>query len=114
MECHPEKCQAFSCPHGWASMWEAGRGCEPCQGVNRMMGVGGETQCEEWAADPCPPPCNVPSAPAKSCLHRGQVVASGERWAVDACTSCFCAAGTVRCQSQRCPSLSCGPVSAAA
>lgn len=39
-------------------------------------------------------------------------MASGERWDVDACTNCSCMAGTVRCQSQRCPPLSCGPVSA--
>ncbi|GAB5568770.1 BMP-binding endothelial regulator protein isoform X2 [Prionailurus iriomotensis] len=48
-------------------------------------------------------------APAQSCAHEGRAVASGERWAVDVCTTCSCVAGTVRCQSQRCPPLSCGP-----
>lgn len=44
-------------------------------------------------------------------MHQGRQVASGEHWAVDACTSCSCLAGTVRCQSQRCSKLACGPVS---
>uniref|UniRef100_A0A452TLD9 Kielin cysteine rich BMP regulator n=1 Tax=Ursus maritimus TaxID=29073 RepID=A0A452TLD9_URSMA len=57
--------------------------------------------------------CPVCRAPAQSCAHQGRAVASGERWAVDVCTTCSCVAGTVRCQSQRCPPLSCGPVSAA-
>ncbi|XP_019607131.2 kielin/chordin-like protein isoform X1 [Rhinolophus sinicus] len=79
VECHLEECQALSCPHGWAKVQDAGRCCERCQ------------------------------APAQSCAHQGREVASGELWAVDACTNCSCVAGTVRCQSQRCPSLSCGP-----
>ncbi|XP_032339184.1 kielin/chordin-like protein isoform X1 [Camelus ferus] len=79
VECRLEECQALSCPHGWTKVREAGRCCERCQ------------------------------APAESCAHQGRQVASGERWAVDACTRCSCVAGTVRCQSQRCPPLSCGP-----
>ncbi|XP_011851381.1 PREDICTED: kielin/chordin-like protein [Mandrillus leucophaeus] len=53
--------------------------------------------------------CPVCQAPTQSCVHQGREVASGERWTVDACTSCSCMAGTVRCQSQRCSPLSCGP-----
>ncbi|XP_034527641.1 kielin/chordin-like protein isoform X1 [Ailuropoda melanoleuca] len=79
VECDLEECAALSCPHGWAKVREAGRCCERCQ------------------------------APAQSCAHQGRAVASGERWAVDVCTTCSCVAGTVRCQSQRCPPLSCGP-----
>ncbi|XP_066898323.1 kielin/chordin-like protein isoform X4 [Kogia breviceps] len=79
VECRLEECQALSCPHGWAKVREAGRCCERCQ------------------------------APVQSCAHQGRQVASGERWAVDACTSCSCVAGAVSCQSQRCPPLSCGP-----
>ncbi|XP_016068872.1 PREDICTED: kielin/chordin-like protein [Miniopterus natalensis] len=82
VKCHLEECQALSCPHGWAKVRDTGRCCERCQ---------------------------VPSAPAQSCEHQGRQVASGERWAVDPCTVCSCEAGTVRCQSQRCPPLSCGP-----
>ncbi|XP_023384689.1 kielin/chordin-like protein isoform X7 [Pteropus vampyrus] len=78
VECHLEECQALSCPHGWAKVLEAGRCCEQCQ------------------------------APAQTCSHQGREVASGEGWVVDACTSCSCVAGTVRCQSQRCPPISCG------
>ncbi|XP_055277210.1 kielin/chordin-like protein [Moschus berezovskii] len=79
VECRLEECQALTCPRGWAKVREAGRCCERCQ------------------------------APAPSCAHQGRQVASGERWDVDACTNCSCEAGTVRCQSQRCPPLSCGP-----
>ncbi|XP_058580326.1 kielin/chordin-like protein isoform X1 [Neofelis nebulosa] len=79
VECHLEECPALSCPQGWAKVREAGSCCERCQ------------------------------APAQSCAHEGRAVASGERWAVDVCTTCSCVAGTVRCQSQRCPPLSCGP-----
>nr|KAF6319632.1 kielin cysteine rich BMP regulator [Myotis myotis] len=57
----------------------------------------------------CCPVCVVASAPAQSCEHQGREVASGESWAVDPCTRCSCVAGAVRCQSQRCPPLSCGP-----
>nr|XP_020145327.1 kielin/chordin-like protein isoform X2 [Microcebus murinus] len=53
--------------------------------------------------------CPMCRASTESCVHQGREVASGERWAVDACTSCSCVAGTVRCQSQRCRQLSCGP-----
>ncbi|KAM9650369.1 kielin/chordin-like protein [Trichechus inunguis] len=79
VECHLEACQVLTCPKGWVQVRKAGSCCERCQ------------------------------APAPSCAHQGREVASGERWAVDACTSCSCVAGTVRCQSQRCPPLSCGP-----
>ncbi|KAM4874055.1 kielin/chordin-like protein [Thomomys bottae] len=77
MECHLEKCQALSCPHGWVKVHQAGSCCERCQ------------------------------VPAQSCLHQGRQVASGERWAVDTCTSCSCVEGTVRCESQSCPPFSC-------
>uniref|UniRef100_A0A2R8Z7R2 Kielin cysteine rich BMP regulator n=1 Tax=Pan paniscus TaxID=9597 RepID=A0A2R8Z7R2_PANPA len=53
--------------------------------------------------------CPICRAPTQSCVHQGREVASGERWTVDTCTSCSCMAGTVRCQSQRCSPLSCGP-----
>ncbi|XP_036184640.1 kielin/chordin-like protein isoform X1 [Myotis myotis] len=82
VECRLEECQALSCPHGWVKVRDTGRCCERCQ---------------------------VASAPAQSCEHQGREVASGESWAVDPCTRCSCVAGAVRCQSQRCPPLSCGP-----
>nr|XP_040147576.1 kielin/chordin-like protein isoform X1 [Ictidomys tridecemlineatus] len=78
VECHLEECQALSCPHGWLKVPKPGSCCEQCQ------------------------------APTQSCVHQGRQVAVGEHWAVDTCTSCSCVAGTVRCQSQRCPPLSCG------
>jgi hypothetical protein len=52
------------------------------------------------------------SDPTQSCMHQGRWVASGEQWAVDACTSCSCVAGTVHCQTQRCRKLACSRVSA--
>uniref|UniRef100_A0A2K6T6R8 Kielin cysteine rich BMP regulator n=1 Tax=Saimiri boliviensis boliviensis TaxID=39432 RepID=A0A2K6T6R8_SAIBB len=53
--------------------------------------------------------CPVCQAPTQSCVHQGREVVSGEHWTVDACTNCSCVAGTVRCQSQRCSPLLCGP-----
>ncbi|KAH0508324.1 Kielin/chordin-like protein [Microtus ochrogaster] len=68
-----------------------------------------ELSCHPWErhtpADGCCPVCK---ASTQSCTHQGRQVASGEHWAVDACTSCSCLAGTVRCQSQRCSKLACG------
>lgn len=113
VECDAEECPALSCPQGWAKVPEAGRCCDPCQGDSQSDGGLGtsETQSEGRTVDPTP--LLVPSASAQSCAHQGRAVASGESWAVDVCTTCSCVAGTVRCQSQRCPPLSCGPVSAA-
>ncbi|XP_058511030.1 kielin/chordin-like protein [Ochotona princeps] len=79
VDCRPETCQTVSCPDGWARVLEAGSCCEQCQ------------------------------VPAVGCVHQGLPVASGQRWSVDACTSCSCESGAVRCQSQRCQALSCGP-----
>ncbi|XP_060052517.1 kielin/chordin-like protein isoform X2 [Erinaceus europaeus] len=79
VECHPEECPALPCPLGWEKVREADSCCERCQALSQ------------------------------SCTHQGREVASGERWAVDACTSCSCVNGAVRCQSQRCPPLSCSP-----
>ncbi|KAM6152335.1 kielin/chordin-like protein [Erethizon dorsatum] len=79
VECHLEECQPLSCPHGWVKVSKDGSCCERCQ------------------------------ARTQSCEHRGRQVASGEHWAVDACTNCSCMAGIVHCHSQRCLPLSCSP-----
>uniref|UniRef100_A0A4X1VZ93 Kielin/chordin-like protein n=1 Tax=Sus scrofa TaxID=9823 RepID=A0A4X1VZ93_PIG len=59
--------------------------------------------------------CPVCQAPAQSCLHQGQQVASGEHWAVDACTSCSCVAApcaatasAALCSSDEAPALNPG------
>ncbi|XP_033611885.1 kielin/chordin-like protein [Fukomys damarensis] len=79
VECHLEECQPLSCPHGWVKVSQNDSCCERCQ------------------------------ASTQSCELQGRQVTSRERWAVDACTSCSCVAGTVHCQSQSCPPLSCSP-----
>ncbi|KAL6045925.1 hypothetical protein STEG23_018423 [Scotinomys teguina] len=69
-----------------------------------------ELSCSLWERHTppgsCCPKCK---APTQSCMHQGRQVASGEHWAVDACTSCSCLDGAVRCQTQRCSKLACGP-----
>lgn len=75
--------------------------------VLSKMGTRGN-ELGELAADFSHPVCSVP---AQTCQHQGREVPSGASWVVDACTNCSCVAGTVRCQSHRCPSLTCGPVS---
>ncbi|GAB1290632.1 Kielin/chordin-like protein [Apodemus speciosus] len=68
-----------------------------------------ELSCPLWERHTAPGSCcPVCKDPTPSCTHQGRWVASGERWAVDACTSCSCVAGTVHCQSQRCGKLACG------
>ncbi|ERE89489.1 kielin/chordin-like protein [Cricetulus griseus] len=68
-----------------------------------------ELSCPLWERHtPTGSCCPMCKAPTQSCMHRGRQVASGEHWTVDACTSCFCVAGIVRCQSQRCSKLACG------
>ncbi|KAL1777523.1 kielin chordin [Sigmodon hispidus] len=68
-----------------------------------------ELSCPLWERHTPPGSCcPMCKAPSQSCMHQGRQVASGEHWAVDACTSCSCLAGTVRCQRQRCSKLACG------
>uniref|UniRef100_F7EA05 Kielin cysteine rich BMP regulator n=1 Tax=Ornithorhynchus anatinus TaxID=9258 RepID=F7EA05_ORNAN len=54
----------------------------------------------------CCPVCDAPTLP---CSYQGRKVPSGEKWAVDECTSCSCLSGVVQCRSQRCPPLTCAP-----
>ncbi|KAK7813865.1 hypothetical protein U0070_002515, partial [Myodes glareolus] len=78
VEWHLKEFQELPCPHDWLEV--------------PTVGTWGEQR----------------QASTQSCVHQGRQVASGEHWAVDACTSCSCLAGTVRCQSQRCSKLTCG------
>lgn len=67
-----------------------------------------ELSCPLWERHTTPGSCcPVCKDPTQSCMHQGRWVASGEQWAVDACTSCSCVAGTVHCQTQRCRKLAC-------
>nr|BAE32541.1 unnamed protein product [Mus musculus] len=67
-----------------------------------------ELSCPLWERHTTPGSCcPVCKDPNQSCMHQGRWVASGEQWAVDACTSCSCVAGTVHCQTQRCRKLAC-------
>ncbi|XP_060229924.1 kielin/chordin-like protein [Meriones unguiculatus] len=69
-----------------------------------------ELSCPLWERHTAPGSCcPVCKGPAQWCAHQGRRVASGERWAADACTRCSCAAGAVRCESRRCGELACGP-----
>ncbi|XP_028287666.1 kielin/chordin-like protein isoform X2 [Parambassis ranga] len=54
--------------------------------------------------DSCCPVCKESGA---SCLYKGTVYHSNERWEVDECTICTCVSGDVHCQSERCPPLTC-------
>ncbi|XP_039769314.1 kielin/chordin-like protein [Ornithorhynchus anatinus] len=79
VECHTEECAALACPDGWTRGRVPGSCCDQCQ------------------------------APTLPCSYQGRKVPSGEKWAVDECTSCSCLSGVVQCRSQRCPPLTCAP-----
>lgn len=48
-----------------------------------------------------------PQCSAQSCSVAGQVHKHGEQWTEDACTTCTCDQGEVRCHKQACPPLRC-------
>ncbi|XP_048640749.1 extracellular matrix organizing protein FRAS1 isoform X2 [Marmota marmota marmota] len=48
-----------------------------------------------------------PQCSAQSCSVAGQVHKHGEQWTEDACTTCTCDQGEVRCHTQACPPLRC-------
>ncbi|XP_076999177.1 extracellular matrix organizing protein FRAS1 isoform X1 [Tamandua tetradactyla] len=77
----------------------------------------GVTQC--FAAQCQPLFCNqnetivrvpgkcCPRCSARSCSVAGQVHEHGEQWSENACTTCVCDWGEVRCHKQACPPLRC-------
>nr|XP_023408991.1 extracellular matrix protein FRAS1 [Loxodonta africana] len=48
-----------------------------------------------------------PRCSARSCSATGQVYEHGEQWSENACTTCICDRGEVRCHRQACPPLRC-------
>nr|XP_040148101.1 extracellular matrix organizing protein FRAS1 [Ictidomys tridecemlineatus] len=48
-----------------------------------------------------------PQCSAQSCSVAGQVHKHGEQWTEDACTTCTCDQGEIRCHTQACPPLRC-------
>uniref|UniRef100_A0A3P8V1H8 Uncharacterized protein n=1 Tax=Cynoglossus semilaevis TaxID=244447 RepID=A0A3P8V1H8_CYNSE len=59
--------------------------------------------------DSCCPVCKDSGL---SCLHQGTVYYGNEQWKVDECTSCKCVSGDIHCDTDRCPSLTCGDIPA--
>ncbi|XP_067391076.1 LOW QUALITY PROTEIN: kielin/chordin-like protein [Emydura macquarii macquarii] len=70
--------------------------CQPaeCQGGLRRVRMPGSCCYECQDAD-------------GACSAQGQRYQAGERWQVDACTTCTCVSGEVNCRSQRCPPAAC-------
>ncbi|KAL8583263.1 hypothetical protein ACOMHN_043098 [Nucella lapillus] len=81
----------------------------PCQ---RCSCQRGETRCEKLR---CPQPnCDHPYTPdghccpvCQECFYRGEVYRDGDQFKPDACTTCSCERGSVRCASQDCPPVRC-------
>uniref|UniRef100_A0A8C0P6N5 Fraser extracellular matrix complex subunit 1 n=1 Tax=Canis lupus familiaris TaxID=9615 RepID=A0A8C0P6N5_CANLF len=48
-----------------------------------------------------------PQCSSQSCSASGQVYEHGEQWTENACTTCICDQGEVRCHRQACPPLRC-------
>ncbi|XP_028995680.1 cysteine-rich motor neuron 1 protein-like [Betta splendens] len=57
----------------------------------------------------CPAAEETPRSPEqRTCITgAGELVPAGASWKANACTSCTCSNGTIRCFSQRCPAAGC-------
>ncbi|XP_070250414.1 extracellular matrix organizing protein FRAS1 [Myotis yumanensis] len=89
----------------------------PLSSCAKCMCRNGVTQC--FAAQCQPLFCNkdetvvrvpgkcCPQCSSGSCSAAGQVYQHGEQWSENACTTCLCDQGEVRCHTQACPPLRC-------
>ncbi|KAM9238088.1 extracellular matrix organizing protein FRAS1 [Dugong dugon] len=86
------RCAKCVCSNGVAQCFAAQ--CQPlfCNQDETIVRVPGK----------CCPQCS-----ARSCSAAGQVYEHGEQWSENACTTCICNRGEVRCHRQACPPLRC-------
>uniref|UniRef100_A0A182FH46 VWFD domain-containing protein n=1 Tax=Anopheles albimanus TaxID=7167 RepID=A0A182FH46_ANOAL len=70
-----------------------------------------ECAVEDQMREPgeCCPSCPVPAEIRSTCTNAGKVYQNNETWSLNACTSCECRAGEVRCANIQCPKRKCGP-----
>ncbi|XP_012860276.2 extracellular matrix organizing protein FRAS1 [Echinops telfairi] len=87
------RCAKCVCGNGVAQCFAAQ--CRPlfCKQDETIVRVPGK----------CCPQCS-----ARPCSAAGQVYQHGEQWSENACTTCICDQGEVRCHRQACPPLRCG------
>lgn len=87
------RCAKCLCRNGVAQCFTAQ--CQPlfCNQDETVVRVPGK----------CCPQCS-----ARSCSAAGQVYEHGEQWSENACTTCICDRGEVRCHKQACLPLRCG------
>ncbi|XP_032256495.1 extracellular matrix protein FRAS1 isoform X2 [Phoca vitulina] len=86
------RCAKCVCRNGVAQCFTAQ--CQPlfCNQDETIVRVPGK----------CCPQCS-----SRSCSASGQVYEHGEQWNENACTTCICDEGEVRCHKQACPPLRC-------
>ncbi|XP_064440740.1 extracellular matrix organizing protein FRAS1 isoform X1 [Mirounga angustirostris] len=86
------RCAKCVCRNGVAQCFTAQ--CQPlfCNQDETIVRVPGK----------CCPQCS-----SRSCSASGQVYEHGEQWNENACTTCICDKGEVRCHKQACPPLRC-------
>uniref|UniRef100_G1TEM3 Fraser extracellular matrix complex subunit 1 n=1 Tax=Oryctolagus cuniculus TaxID=9986 RepID=G1TEM3_RABIT len=89
---HLSRCAKCVCRNGIAQCFTAQ--CQPlfCNQGETVVRAPGE----------CCPQCS-----ARSCPVAGRVYKHGEQWSENACTTCVCDQGEVRCHKQACPPLRC-------
>uniref|UniRef100_A0A4Y0BGG6 VWFC domain-containing protein n=1 Tax=Anopheles funestus TaxID=62324 RepID=A0A4Y0BGG6_ANOFN len=70
-----------------------------------------ECALEDQQREPgeCCPSCPMPAEFRSTCIADGMVYQNNETWSLNACTSCECRAGEVRCANIQCPKKKCGP-----
>uniref|UniRef100_A0A8W7P356 BMP-binding endothelial regulator protein n=1 Tax=Anopheles coluzzii TaxID=1518534 RepID=A0A8W7P356_ANOCL len=70
-----------------------------------------ECALEDQQREPgeCCPSCPMPAEFRSTCAAAGKVYQNNETWSLNACTSCECRAGEVRCANIQCPKKKCGP-----
>nr|XP_010967704.1 extracellular matrix organizing protein FRAS1 [Camelus bactrianus] len=86
------RCAKCTCRNGVAQCFAAQ--CQPlfCNQDETVVRVPGK----------CCPQCS-----SRSCAAAGRVYEHGEQWSENACTTCICDQGEVRCHRQTCPPLRC-------
>uniref|UniRef100_A0A8C4RAN0 Cysteine-rich motor neuron 1 protein n=1 Tax=Eptatretus burgeri TaxID=7764 RepID=A0A8C4RAN0_EPTBU len=83
--CEAERCPPLPCP-------------EPVQSPSTCCPLCPANNTDQTASQPSPPPCQT---------SEGLSLPAGGAWRQDACTSCSCHAGELRCYTARCPSTPC-------
>ncbi|KAI4585533.1 hypothetical protein MJG53_005767 [Ovis ammon polii x Ovis aries] len=120
VRCAPRPCPPLMCGYQELEFIPEGSCCPVCVGSGTLE-KSVHTQCFKAAKGSrdkgsdilgdetvvrIPGKC-CPQCSSRSCSAAGQVYEHGEQWQENACTTCTCDQGEVRCHKQPCPPLRC-------